>query len=82
LGMVELPLLNLPKEQADRTIPTVKYLLQPRTDFSARSRVRGHLELYHAFLYDSNLPPIATPDESHDDRDWEIVGEGREEVAA
>ncbi|CAH1107655.1 unnamed protein product [Psylliodes chrysocephalus] len=79
LGLVELPLLNLPKEQADRSIQTVKYLLQPR---SARSRVRGHLELYHAFLFDTTLPPIAAPEEPHDERDWEIVGAGREEVAA
>ncbi|CAH1107654.1 unnamed protein product [Psylliodes chrysocephalus] len=82
LGLVELPLLNLPKEQADRSIQTVKYLLQPRSDFSARSRVRGHLELYHAFLFDTTLPPIAAPEEPHDERDWEIVGAGREEVAA
>ncbi|XP_072379409.1 E3 ubiquitin-protein ligase Nedd-4 isoform X2 [Diabrotica undecimpunctata] len=82
LGMVELPLLNLPKEQPERNIPPVKYLLQPRSDFSARSRVRGHLELYHAFLFDSNLPPIAAPEEPSDERDWEIVHEGREEEAA
>ncbi|XP_056632768.1 E3 ubiquitin-protein ligase Nedd-4 isoform X2 [Diorhabda sublineata] len=79
LGMVELPLQNLPKEQLGRNIPTVKYLLQPR---STRSRVRGHLELYHAFLYDSNLPPIAAPEEPADERDWEIVHEGREEEAS
>ncbi|XP_057664447.1 E3 ubiquitin-protein ligase Nedd-4 isoform X3 [Diorhabda carinulata] len=82
LGMVELPLQNLPKEQLGRNIPTVKYLLQPRSDFSTRSRVRGHLELYHAFLYDSNLPPIAAPEEPADERDWEIVHEGREEEAS
>ncbi|CAG9862580.1 unnamed protein product [Phyllotreta striolata] len=82
LGMVELPLLNLPKEQSDRSIPTTKYLLQPRSDFSTRSRVKGHLELYHAFLFDTILPPIAAPEEPTDERDWEIIGTGREEVAA
>lgn len=30
LGMVELPLINLPKEQDGRTINTVKYLLRQR----------------------------------------------------
>ncbi|CAH1981353.1 unnamed protein product [Acanthoscelides obtectus] len=57
LGMVELSLINLPREQPDRTIPTVKYVLLPRSGFSARSRVRGHLELYHAYLQDSRAPP-------------------------
>ncbi|XP_074037412.1 E3 ubiquitin-protein ligase Nedd4 isoform X4 [Leptinotarsa decemlineata] len=83
LGMVELPLTGLPKEQGDRIVPTVKYLLMPRSDFSARSRVRGHLEVYHAFLYDSNLPPIAAPEDAPvDEREWEVVSEAREENAA
>lgn len=30
LGMVELNLINIPKEGPDRTIHSVKYLLQPR----------------------------------------------------
>ncbi|KAJ8928932.1 hypothetical protein NQ314_018431 [Rhamnusium bicolor] len=80
LGMVELSLINLPKEQEDRVIPAVKYLLRPR---SARSRVRGHLELYHAFLHDANLPPIAAPEEPPvDEREWEIISESREETPA
>ncbi|CAG9821223.1 unnamed protein product [Phaedon cochleariae] len=83
LGMVELPLLTLPREQVDRVLPTVKYLLQPRSNFSARSRVRGYLEIYHAFLFDTNLPPIAVPEDAPvDDREWEIVSEAREESAA
>ncbi|XP_018573414.1 E3 ubiquitin-protein ligase Nedd-4 isoform X2 [Anoplophora glabripennis] len=80
LGMVELSLINLPKEQEGRTLPPAKYLLRPR---SARSRVRGHLELYHAFLHDTSLPPIAAPEEPvMDDREWEIVSESREESPA
>ncbi|XP_018573416.1 E3 ubiquitin-protein ligase Nedd-4 isoform X4 [Anoplophora glabripennis] len=83
LGMVELSLINLPKEQEGRTLPPAKYLLRPRSDFSARSRVRGHLELYHAFLHDTSLPPIAAPEEPvMDDREWEIVSESREESPA
>ncbi|XP_063919084.1 E3 ubiquitin-protein ligase Nedd-4 isoform X4 [Zophobas morio] len=80
LGMVELTLINLPREQEGRNIGNVKYLLRQR---SARSRVRGHLELYHAFLYDSDVPPLADPEESiGDDRDWEFISEGREESPA
>jgi E3 ubiquitin-protein ligase NEDD4 len=30
LGMVELNLLNLPKEQEGRTIPSKQYILRPR----------------------------------------------------
>ncbi|XP_060536346.1 E3 ubiquitin-protein ligase NEDD4 isoform X4 [Cylas formicarius] len=83
LGMVELSLTNLPKEQEGRVIPSVKYLLRPRSDFSARSRVRGHLELYHAYLYDPGAAPIAAPEEAPlNPNEWEIVGEGREETSA
>lgn len=53
-------------------------------NFSARSRVKGYLEIYHAFLPDS--PEIATPsaESSMDlvEREWEIVHDGREESAA
>ncbi|XP_019875224.2 E3 ubiquitin-protein ligase NEDD4 isoform X2 [Aethina tumida] len=88
LGMIDLPLINIPKEQDDRTIPVQNYLLKPRSDFSARSRVRGHLELYCAYLPDTQqdapMPPIATAEEDApiDDREWEIVSEGREETPA
>lgn len=30
LGMVELTLINLPKEQDGRTIPTKQYILRPK----------------------------------------------------
>ena len=30
LGMIELTLMNIPKEQAGRTIPTKQYILRPR----------------------------------------------------
>lgn len=30
LGMVELTLINLPKEQEGRVIPPVRYILRPR----------------------------------------------------
>lgn len=55
-----------------------------RSGFSARSRVRGHLEIYHAFLHDSELPPITVDsnDRIGDDRDWEFMSDGREEAPA
>ncbi|XP_044264099.1 E3 ubiquitin-protein ligase Nedd-4 isoform X4 [Tribolium madens] len=83
LGMVEITLINLPREQEGRNIGTVKYLLGRRSGFSARSRVRGHLEIYHAFLHDSEVPP-APPDDDRigDDRDWELMSDGREEGPA
>nr|CAI5867826.1 unnamed protein product [Callosobruchus analis] len=85
LGMVELSIINLPREQPDRTIPTVKYVLLPRSGFSARSRVRGHLELYHAYLQDSRAPPHAMQQRIGQDvgaapGDGEVEGEqGNEE---
>ncbi|XP_030745909.1 E3 ubiquitin-protein ligase NEDD4 isoform X6 [Sitophilus oryzae] len=82
LGMVDLPLVNLPKEQEGRVIPPVKYLLLPRSGFSVKSRVRGHLEIYHAYLYDGEDAPVAAPEEPINTNEWEIVGEGREESAA
>ena len=47
LGMVELPLNSMPRESDSRTIPNKYYILRPR---SARSKVKGHLQLYHAFF--------------------------------
>lgn len=130
LGMVELPLINLPREYDGRSIPAVKYLLRQRryyfeqymynciifyyflfyyyyyfngfplslpfcmlifplwftlhSDISARSRVRGHLELYHAFLHDSDWASAVNNDESTgtEDREWEFISEAREEAAA
>lgn len=49
LGMVELPLSGMPKEAEGRDIPHKFYILRPR---SARSKVRGHLQIYHAFIKD------------------------------
>ena len=44
LGTVELPLTGMPKEVEGRVVPHKYYILRPR---SARSKVRGHLQLYH-----------------------------------
>jgi len=50
LGRVELPLASLPREAEDRAVNNKNYILQPR---STRSKVRGHLQLYHAYVPES-----------------------------
>ncbi|XP_034249762.1 E3 ubiquitin-protein ligase Nedd-4 isoform X2 [Thrips palmi] len=54
LGLVELNLQNIPYEVEGRSIPSKHYLLLPRNN-STRSRVRGHLELYHAWMREPGL---------------------------
>ncbi|XP_037904260.1 E3 ubiquitin-protein ligase Nedd-4 isoform X8 [Hermetia illucens] len=69
LGMVELTLVNLPKEQDGRVISPKSYPLRPR---SAKSRIKGTLEIYHAFVKD-------TPDSaasSLNENEWEVVENG------
>ncbi|XP_070521583.1 E3 ubiquitin-protein ligase Nedd-4 isoform X2 [Cardiocondyla obscurior] len=69
LGMVELTLINLPKEQEGRSIPARNYVLRPR---SQRSRVKGTLELYHAYISDS--PNIENDNgDVSDSGGWELV---------
>lgn len=72
LGMVELTLLNLPKEVEGRTVPTKQYILRPR---SARSRVRGYLELYHAYLLEDSvpLPDVDDTREREVEPGWEML---------
>ncbi|CAD7004493.1 unnamed protein product [Ceratitis capitata] len=54
LGMVELTLNNLPTEQEDTTISPQSYSLRPRRSVgSAKSRIKGTLEIYHAFVHES-----------------------------
>ncbi|XP_014212954.1 E3 ubiquitin-protein ligase Nedd-4 [Copidosoma floridanum] len=52
LGLVELTLNNLPKEQEGRTIPNKQYILRPRNT-NQRSKIKGTLEIYHAYISDS-----------------------------
>ncbi|XP_053203267.1 E3 ubiquitin-protein ligase NEDD4-like isoform X2 [Panonychus citri] len=47
LGMVELPLNNIPTENAERVISSKLYILRPK---SPKFKVRGQLRLYIAFL--------------------------------
>lgn len=53
LGVIEIPLLNLPKEADNRVIPPKKLNLQPR---SSRSKVKGYLTIYSAFIPDPSDP--------------------------
>ncbi|XP_029156431.1 E3 ubiquitin-protein ligase NEDD4 isoform X4 [Nylanderia fulva] len=73
LGMVELTLINLPKEQEGRAIPARNYVLRPRSNHSSqRSRVKGTLELYHAYVSDSSSIENDNGDVS-DSGGWELV---------
>lgn len=47
LGFVELPLHNISHERPHKIISQRNYILRPKTN---RSKVKGHLQLYHAFL--------------------------------
>ncbi|XP_035783519.1 E3 ubiquitin-protein ligase Nedd-4-like isoform X1 [Anopheles albimanus] len=69
LGMVELTLGDLPKEGEEQpTAPnTVRYPLRPR---SARSKVRGFLDLYHSYIQDQN---------TCNETDWELIDSTRSE---
>ncbi|XP_050098938.1 E3 ubiquitin-protein ligase Nedd-4-like isoform X1 [Anopheles aquasalis] len=69
LGMVELTLGDLPKEGEEHpTAPnTVRYPLRPR---SARSKVRGYLDLYHSYIQDQN---------TCNETDWELIDSTRSE---
>ncbi|XP_033328521.1 E3 ubiquitin-protein ligase Nedd4 isoform X4 [Megalopta genalis] len=74
LGRVELPLNYLPKEQAGQTIPNRRYLLRPRRNHSSqRSRVKGTLDLYHAYISDSTTTENDNEDATSDSGGWEMV---------
>lgn len=49
---------------------------------SARSRVRGNLEIYHAYLHDDTISNNEVEDNNAEERDWEIVDGGRVENPA
>ncbi|XP_058824784.1 E3 ubiquitin-protein ligase Nedd-4-like isoform X3 [Topomyia yanbarensis] len=55
LGMVELTLINLPREQEGRTIPVKNYPLRPKkVSGMLRSKIRGSLDVYHAVMRDQD----------------------------
>ncbi|XP_052743644.1 E3 ubiquitin-protein ligase Nedd-4 isoform X2 [Bicyclus anynana] len=70
LGMVEIPLTGAPVESAAQTrAPPAKYPLRPR---SARSRVRGYIEVYHALVGRVGEPGAEPAPEPAPDG-WEMV---------
>ncbi|XP_037088391.1 E3 ubiquitin-protein ligase Nedd-4-like [Pollicipes pollicipes] len=73
LGRIELPLATLPRQRPGRSIPEKNYVLRPR---SARSHVRGHLRLFHAYVPDpSGLPDDdeSLEEPSEPGPDWEVL---------
>ncbi|XP_045615393.1 E3 ubiquitin-protein ligase Nedd-4 isoform X2 [Procambarus clarkii] len=71
LGLVELPLINLPRESEGRQIPHRHYRLQPR---STRSRVKGHLQLYVAYIIDDGASSSgASGEQTPEEAGWEVV---------
>ncbi|XP_017072040.1 E3 ubiquitin-protein ligase Nedd-4 isoform X3 [Drosophila eugracilis] len=69
LGMVELTLVNLPTEQEGRTIGDQSYTLRPRS--SAKSRIKGTLRIYHAFIRETREQ--SEPSSGNSDGEWEHV---------
>lgn len=54
LGLVELHLNDIATEKPNHFINDKYYLLKPR---SPRSKVKGHLQIYHAYIEESNSAP-------------------------
>ncbi|KQS44031.1 uncharacterized protein Dere_GG13624, isoform E [Drosophila erecta] len=71
LGMVELTLVNLPTEQEGRTIGDQSYTLRPRRSVGAKSRIKGTLRIYHAFIRETREQ--SEPSSSNSDGEWEHV---------
>ncbi|XP_015784242.1 E3 ubiquitin-protein ligase NEDD4-like isoform X3 [Tetranychus urticae] len=79
LGMVELPLNNIPTEHPERTISSKLYILRPKS--SPKVKVRGQLKLYVAFLPDEGENGAS----SENEQGWELVeveANGHEEQPA
>ncbi|XP_070136641.1 E3 ubiquitin-protein ligase Nedd-4 isoform X3 [Drosophila bipectinata] len=71
LGMVELTLVNLPTEQEGRTIGEQSYTLRPRRSVGAKSRIKGTLRIYHAFIRETREQ--SEPSSGNSDGEWERV---------
>ncbi|KAH8303575.1 hypothetical protein KR018_003537 [Drosophila ironensis] len=71
LGMVELTLVNLPTEQEGRTIGDQSYALRPRRSVGAKSRIKGTLRIYHAFIRETREQ--SDPSSANSDGEWEHV---------
>ncbi|XP_070202594.1 E3 ubiquitin-protein ligase NEDD4-like isoform X3 [Littorina saxatilis] len=76
LGLVEIPLhfMGIGVEATGRDIPCKNWVLRPRT---TKSRVRGHLTLYMAYLPSENSPDAAEDTASgqtaNEQPGWELL---------
>ncbi|GFS63629.1 e3 ubiquitin-protein ligase NEDD4 [Trichonephila clavipes] len=70
LGLVELPLRNIPTERPGRIINAKYYILRPR---STKSRVKGHLEIYHAYTSAGTSEDDDTTSQQETEAGWEMV---------
>ncbi|XP_077232363.1 uncharacterized protein LOC143869185 [Tasmannia lanceolata] len=76
LGLVELPLSTIPTERPHKTISHRFYILRPKT---SRSKVKGHLQLYHAFVNvptadsDNQLDASSQNGSNDVDSGWELL---------
>ncbi|XP_072037626.1 E3 ubiquitin-protein ligase NEDD4-like [Amphiura filiformis] len=68
LGLVEIPLGNIPVERENTWDHHKDYILRPR---STRSRVRGFLRMTLAYLQDERIPD--TEPRREEEADWEMV---------
>ncbi|ALC42984.1 Nedd4 [Drosophila busckii] len=80
LGMVELTLVNLPTEQEGRTIGSQSYTLRPRRSVGAKSRIKGTLDIYHAFIREAREQ--TEPSSNNSDGEWEHVEATNSEEAS
>ncbi|XP_045118387.1 E3 ubiquitin-protein ligase Nedd-4-like isoform X6 [Portunus trituberculatus] len=89
LGQVELSLVNLPREVEGRQIPHRHFKLQQRRGWKkgSRSRVKGHLQVYMAYIADDGASNSgASGEQTPEEAGWEVVSidnsSGQEESPA
>lgn len=70
LGLVEIPLQNIPTQRPGRTINPKHYILRPR---SSKSRVKGYLEIYHAYQHTGSVEDDDTSSQQETEAGWEMV---------
>lgn len=72
LGLVELPLASISTERPNKIINQKHYILRPRT---SKSKVKGTLQLYHAYVFPRNhdLPGTNESPVTELDPAWEVL---------
>jgi len=79
LGFVQMPLAGVSTERSNKIICPRNYLLKPK---STRSKVKGHLQIYHAYIPTETSDDVSLTNGSVDspsaqlDDGWDIVGPG------